>query len=303
MYYNHNDLTVMARELAGGDVPLVYECRDAQTTLSRAKPGAPAWDLEREALLASDRHLLVTGALRSYLERSHGLDLGPTSLIVPQGFARATIAPPSSKLSSRDGRIHIAVVGTADDQPDHGRWYVDIIRGLVGAGVVVHSHFWELDGVSLEPYRALARELRDYHFHSTVSYRNSTAWSTLVSRYDLMGVFHELEAGNHNESATLATCLPTKAVSGWLHAGIPVVCFPHYRGVVELIDELGIGFVIDGLDDVARVASDRTSIARAGRRCLDCRGRFTNEHNALRIRDFVAPLIGRRPASDRVGSG
>ncbi|WP_289445389.1 hypothetical protein, partial [Klebsiella pneumoniae] len=86
--------------------------------------------------------------------------------------------------------------------------------------------------------------------------------------YDLMGVFHELEAPHHNESSTLAVCLPTKAVSGWLHGGIPVVCFPHYRGVVEWIDALGIGFVIEDWGGLERVASDSASIAAATQRCL-----------------------------------
>lgn len=298
MYYNHEELALMVRELVGDAATVVLECRDPLTTLTGAPPGSERWNLERDAIAASDLQIFVSRALRSYLERSHGLDLEATSLIVPNGFPRRTIGPPSPKLSAHDGRVHIALVGTADDAPDHGRWYGDIIRRLVSLGLVVHSHFWDLEeefGVSLEPYRELAGELEDYHHHPTVLHREGTVLSDLISRYDLMGVFHELEASHHNESATLAVCLPTKAVSGWLHGGIPVVCFPHYRGVVELIEALDIGFVIDRLDDLGLIASDRRAIAAATERSLACRDRFTNEHNAERIRQFA--LGAARPAS------
>jgi hypothetical protein len=287
MYYNHDDLTLMARELAGDSALIVYECRDPQTTLSGAGPGSEVWVREADAIRASDAQVFVSEALRSYLERSHELDLEPTSLIVPSGFARHTVAAPSPKLSAGDGRTHIALVGTADDKPEHGRWYGDIIPRLLSLGLVVHSHFFDLEGFSLEPYRALARAHEDYQFHPTVSHRKGTQLSELVSQYDLMGVFHELEAPHHNESATLAVCLPTKSVCGWLHGGIPVVCFPHYRGVIEWIDELGIGFVIESWEDLGRIAADPEAIPAATERTLGTRDRFTNEHNAERIREFV----------------
>ena len=295
MYYNHEDLTLMVRELVGDAAAVVFECRDPVTTLTGAAPGSALWEREREALAASDGQLLISRALRSYYERSHGLDLGESSLIVPYGFARHTVRPPSPKLSADDGRVHIALVGTADDRPDHGRWYGDIIRELTSLGLVVHSHFWDLEefGLSLAPYRQLEREIAGYHFHPTVPYRRDARLSELMSRYDLMGVFHELAADEHNESATLAVCLPTKAVCGWLHGAMPVVCYPHYRGVVERIEDLDIGFVVERLADVAEVAADRAAIAAAGERALACRDRFTNEHSAARIREFVGRLLAR----------
>ena len=300
MYYNHDDLTLMTRELVGDSATIVYECRDPQTTLSGGERGTEIWARERGAIEASDGQILVSRALREDLERRHHLDLAKTSLIVPNSFARHTICPPSAKLSAGDGRVHIALVGTADDAPDHGRWYIDIIRELVSHGLVVHSHFFEpprfdMGDLCLDAYHALDAELEDYHLHPAVPHRQGTVLSELVSRYDLMGVFHELGASHHNESATLAVCLPTKAVCGWLHGGIQVVCFPHYRGVVEWIDALGIGFVIERWEDLAGLASDRAAIAAASRRCLACRDLFTTEHNAARIRAFVGPLLGAIP--------
>jgi len=292
MYYQHEGLTLMVRELVGADTPVVFECRDPITTLTNATPGDGYFEIERQALEAGDRHIFISEAMRDYYERSHDMDLAG-ALVIPYAFPGFTIGPPQPKLSESDGRTHIALVGTADDQPDHGRWYGDIIRSLVSQGLVVHSHFHDLEefGLSLAPYRALSEELVDYHCHPTVPHREGTRLSDLISRYDLMGVFHELDAAEHNESATLAVCMPTKSVCGWLHGAIPVVCFPHYRGVVERIEEFGIGFVVDDIDDVGRVAADRAAIAAAGERALACRGEFTTERTAERIRDFVAPLL------------
>jgi hypothetical protein len=293
MYYNHEELTLMARELVGDAAGIIYECRDPLTTLTGAAPGSERWALEHDALAASDAQVVVSQAMLSYFEDSHGLDLGTTSLVIPHGFARRCVAPPSPKRSAQDGRVHIALVGTADQYPDHGRWYGDIIRRLVAAGFVVHSHFFDLEsinGISMEPYRQLARELDDYHEHPTVPHRAGTVMSELISRYDLMGVFHELGAAHHNESATLATCLPTKAVCGWLHGGIPVVCLPFYRGVVERIEAFDIGFVIDDWDGLEGVAADRSAIDAATQRVLACREQFTCESNALRIAELARSL-------------
>ena len=292
MYYEHEQLALMVREIVGAAIPIVFECRDPLTTLTGARPGDVAWELERRALLASDRQIFVSEALRSYLERSHRLDLGG-ALIIPYAFPGSAVAAPKPKLSARDGRTHIALVGTADHLPDHGRWYGEIIRRLVSLGLVVHSHFHDLAefGLSMEPYHSLADELDDYHCHPSVPHRHGTRLSNLISRYDLMGVFHELNASEHNESSTLAVCMPTKSVCGWLYGGIPVVCYPHYGGVVERIDRLGIGFVVDDLDEVAVLATDRAGVAAATERCLACRNEFTTEVTAERVCAFLAPLL------------
>jgi hypothetical protein len=101
----------------------------------------------------------------------------------------------------------------------------------------------------------------------------------------------------HNESATLAVCMPTKAVCGWLHGAIPIVCFPHYRGLVELVERLGIGFVVDRLDEVGAIAADRSGVQRAAAATLAVRERFTHEYQAARIAAFYEALRSRSGAS------
>ena len=289
LYYNHEQLTIMLRDMLDGGTPLIWECRDP-LTLENSRPGSSAWQLEARAIRAADGHILVSNALRRYLEWAHDVDLG-RALIVPHAFAARNAGPLSPKLSSIDGRTHIALVGTADELPNHGRYYVDIIRRLVRMGFVVHSHFHEIDGVSLQPYMQLAEDLPDYHFHPTVSFRQEWLLSALTSRYDLMGVFHELDAPLHNESQTLEVCMPTKAVSGWLHGAIPVVTFPHYAGLAERIEELGIGFVVDDWDGLRALLGDREAIARATTACLAHREEFTHEYQVRRIASFYRDTV------------
>ncbi len=291
MYYHHEKLTVMLRDLT--DVPIVWECRDPLTTLRDARPGSPEWSDEAAALAAADSHILVSEALREYLERGHGVDLDQ-ALIVPHAFATAHAGPLRDKLSAADGRTHIALVGTADSDPGSGRYYVRIIRRLVELGFVVHSHFHDLENRPLDVYRRLADELADYRFHPTVSFREAHLLSDLTSTYDLMGVFHELEAPRNNELATLAVCMPTKAVSSWLHGAIPIVTFANYRGLTERIERLGNGFVARDWADVGRLVGDRAAIERATLACVASREEFSHEHQARRIADHYRRVIHSR---------
>ena len=95
-------------------------------------------------------------------------------------------------------------------------------------------------------------------------------------------------------SATLAVCLPTKAVSGWFHGAIPVVCFSHYRGIADWINGFGIGFVLRDWADVRRLRDDRAAIARTTDRCMAVRDRFSSEWNAARIHEFVKSRLAQK---------
>jgi hypothetical protein len=87
-------------------------------------------------------------------------------------------------------------------------------------------------------------------------------------------------------------CIPTKAVSAWLHGAIPVVTFPHYRGLVEPIERLGIGFVATDWAAVGGLVGDWGRIERATAACLIARDTFSHEFQAGRIAGFYAALRG-----------
>jgi hypothetical protein len=71
----------------------------------------------------------------------------------------------------------------------------------------------------------------------------------------------------------LRVCNPTKATSPLVLADLPVLCLPHYRRVVDIIEEYGCGYVYRGWRDLDELLDDRarwpTLIAGARReRCV-----------------------------------
>ncbi len=291
LYYHHEALALRIRALLGATTPLVFECRDPSTTLLHARPGDPTWRREGAALAAADAWIVVSDALRDYYGRSHGL-AAEDVLVVPHAFAASTAGPAVPKLSAADGRLHLALVGTASEDPGGSRWYPGIIRALVAQGVVVHSHFHATSPAMVAVYDRLAAELPDYHAHPTVPFRVGTRLSELTARYDVMGVFHQLEVAR-SEAATLAVCLPTKAVSGWFHGAIPVVTTAHYRGITERIERWGIGFVVPSVDALPAPVFHRDALDAASAACRAVRHEFSQETVAGRVAALYRTLLAR----------
>src|SRR5271166_1482789 len=69
MYYQHEELAPIIRSVVGDKTLLVFECRDPITTIRRVGRGSEISFLEREALRASDAHIFVSRALRTYYEQ------------------------------------------------------------------------------------------------------------------------------------------------------------------------------------------------------------------------------------------
>ena len=294
LYYLHEKLTLIMRDILNVDksksrpARLVFECRDPLSTMEPPdKPGVA--ELEKAAIQAADGWVFVSEATRTFYEQQYELELGQ-SLIVPHGFAERTVGPPAPKLSATDGRLHIALVGNALATPNDGRYYGNIIRTLCNQGVVVHSHFHP-DPESDAFYTALGEELQDYHPHPKLNHREDTILSRAMSVYDLMGVFHELDAPGRNESRTLAMCMPTKAVCGWLLGGIPIVCYPHYKGLIEWIKGYEMGFVVNNLEEVGALQNQRAAIQQVTRACLEHRHLLTHETQASRLKDYYQSLL------------
>lgn len=91
--------------------------------------------------------------------------------------------------------------------------------------------------------------------------------------------------------------MPTKAVCGWFHGAIPVVCFPHYRGICEWINRFGIGFVVEDWEDLRSLRDNHVEIALANKSCLAVRHRFSNEWNAARVQKFVEARLAHKTRS------
>ncbi len=289
MYYHHEALMPLLRNEIDPGCRLVMECRDPITAL---RPQESGWlEVERKALASVDGLIVVSRATAEYYQWRHEMKLAPW-LVVPHAFARRTMGRRVvDRLSEGDGRVHLALVGTASADPQHSRYYANVIEQLTEAGVVVHSHFH--DGPESDFYARLAKTNHDYFAHPTVPFREETLLSDLMARYDLTGVFHQLNAKGKNEGAILRMCLPTKAVSGWFHGGIPLVCFPHYGGILEYLLPKGLGFVVDELSEVARIP--RAEIEQVRQRTHRAREFFSHEVHAARVIEFYRRLLELQP--------
>ena len=182
MYYNHEDLTLIVRELAGDEVPIVFECRDPLTTLTGARPGEPRWMFERDAILASDRQILISSAQRDYYERATTSTSGRFAghpLRVQRGDGRAPVTEAlrprmGGRTSRSSGPLTTSPITDAGTGTSSGAWSTTASSCTRTSGTSRSS------GLSLEPYVELAAELDDYHHHATVPFRPGDELSALI---------------------------------------------------------------------------------------------------------------------------
>src|SRR5262249_32449028 len=82
------------------------------------------------------------------------------------------------------------------------------------------------------------------------------AYTSIVRQFDFNLVAHVL-GRPRDEAEMLRVCNPTKATSPLVLADLPVLCLPHYRGVVDIIEEYGCGYVYRGWRDLDALLNDR----------------------------------------------
>jgi hypothetical protein len=97
-----------------------------------------------------------------------------------------------------------------------------------------------------------------------------------------------------DEAKMLRVCNPTKATSPLVRADLPVLCLPHYGGVVDIIEEYGCGYVYRSWRDLDELLNDRARwpalIASAQRAATA----LCHESQAERIVDFYRTLYAER---------
>ena len=100
-----------------------------------------------------------------------------------------------------------------------------------------------------------------------------------------------------DDGRMLRVCNPTKATSPLVLADLPVLCLPHYGGVVDIIDEYGCGYVYRGWRDLDALLNDRARwppLAAGARRAAT---QLCHEAQAERILAFYRVLHAARGAA------
>jgi hypothetical protein len=290
LYYYHDALTLVAREVLTAlrhAAVLVYETRDP-TGIHR--PRLP----EKEALHAADGYIFATRAIVDDLFARHLWEPRPHILIRQSELYADRDAPPA-KLSAADGRAHVGLMGTFSEDPDSGRHYAAYIDAFLASthDTVLHVFPHRLvsylqDGVSRHGGRLVVHwEDRPYVGNPNPSRRNYTS---IVGQLDFNLVAHVLGRPK-DEGALLRVCNPTKATSPLVLADLPVLCLPHYRGVVDIVEEYGCGYVYRGWHDLDALLNDRARWPALIAGACGAARALCHEAQAERISQFYRALL------------
>jgi hypothetical protein len=293
LYYWHDALTLVVRDVLDElrhPAVLVYETRDPSGI---GRPELP----EKEALRAADGYIFATRAIVDDLFARYLWEPQPHIIIRhSELYAHRDGYPP--KLSGRDGRAHVALMGTFSEDRDSGRHYAAYIDAFLSStrNTVLHAFphlrvsYLEA-GASTHGGRLVVHwEDRPYVGNPNPRRRHYTS---TIGQLDFTLVAHVL-GRPRDEGEILRVCNPTKATSPLVLADLPVLCLPHYRGVVDIIEEYGCGYVYRGWRDLDELLNDRarwpTLIAGAQRAATA----LCHESQAERVLDFYRRLHGER---------
>lgn len=282
LVHSHNlpdALTVLALELA--DVPVIHDVHDMHSLRSTPyEDGFPdpgdADELERAAVEGCAGLITVSDVLLGELAARYEL---PARTRVHPNYALARDLP-AAVPEPADGPPRLVYQGTLSRGGGHYDLY-DIFGAIAAQGIELHvfaareaAAYRTLAGVTVHdplPPGALMRALPAYDF----------GWAG----------FNAALNGAH-----LDTALPNKAFE-YVGCGLPVVTLRH-RALARLVEEEGIGIVLDRVEDLgaALAAIDVPSLRR---RVAAARGRFTVEGNMGQIVELYDELT--RPVPTPTG--
>lgn len=293
LYYLHDALTLVVREVLDElrhPAVLVYETRDPSGI---HRPQLP----EKAALLASDGFIFATRAIVDDLFARHLWEPRP-HIVIRQSELYADRDAYPVKLSGADGRAHVALMGSFSEELDSGRHYAAYIDAFLSSTrntvlhVFPHRRVSYLDAGASTHAGRLVVHWDDRPYVGNPNPRRRGYTST-IGQLDFNLVAHVL-GRPRDEAKMLRVCNPTKATSPLVLADLPVLCLPHYGGVVDIIEEYGCGYVYRSWRDLDELLNDRARwpalIAGAQRAATA----LCHEAQAERIVDFYRALHAER---------
>ncbi len=239
------------------------------------------------------RHGLVTEHLHQPLERLASGEL-------PQPWVHTTSARPAAPDSAR---VRLAFICDYLAIGGQERICLELIRGLDRTRF--EPFLYAFRGGTLEP-----------------SFRSLGIPILIGSSRDPLAAVRDWQAIDYEEKAryrgTLADALQRDGIDAALVFAWNVHLLYHRHGaetaaVRRLIDAsspdgarpalifecgYGMGFIVQGLDDVGTLVGRRHAIARATRACLEHRHLLTHETQALRITRYFEAIMNQRAAQE-----
>lgn len=282
--HSHNlpdRLTVTALERTGGEIPVVHDAHDLQSL--RRTPYEDGFPEPADPLVAEQAAVEGCAALVSVSEEMVDQIRSryrlPPHLRTFANYALGRDLPPvlpdPGRPPSRPPRI--VYQGTLSTNGGHYDLR-DLFRAVVAGGA-------RLDIFPSRPapaYQALAEECPGVRCLDQLDPRDLLR---ALPAYDFgWAGFNATLNGAH-----LDTVLPNK-VFEYLGCGLPVLTLGH-RAMARLIGELGVGVVLESVDDLATRLAD-VDLAGLRRRVADARADLTVEANIGPVVELYKTLIG-----------
>jgi glycosyltransferase involved in cell wall biosynthesis len=268
--HSHNlpdAFTVLALEETNGRIPIVHDVHDLQSL--RRTPyvdGFPepydVLDLEKRAVERSAALITVSDELLAEIAARHRV---PAKVVVFSNYALRRDLPgelPSPR-RPRNGALRLVYQGSL--AINNGHYDLRNLFAAISAAKVTLDVY---PNRSVPDYRGTGIRLR----------RTLPAASLLAAlvAYDFgWAGFNTTLNGAH-----LDTALPNK-VYEYLGCGLPVVALRH-RALARLLEENGIGIVLDGVDGLAEQL-DALDLVALRRRVAEVRLDFTAEAHVGRV--------------------
>lgn len=254
----------LARRLLGSGVPLVFHFKEApQRSIARGE-----WPLLADVVQRADAVVLSSVEERDwFLAALHGR-LDPAHVHVLDGDLPKRdwldAAPPTGRLSERDGEIHTVLLGRP-----YG-FDATLRAGLAHRRIRLH----EPDCV--EP----------------------AAWVSALSRYDA-GWLHPVRGHNGGDirAATWDDLNLPARIPTLIAAGLPLIVPAPRRDAIHaaarLCRELGCGVLYESLDDLMRQLQNRGGMERRRAAAWRARESMTFDYHADRLLDVLRQAAGR----------
>jgi len=226
---------------------------------------------EVQAFQNAERIVLYHEALKQFIEKKYGsvfftgkqVLIGPDENVLPSCILDRIRYQP--KLSAQDGKVHVVILTfRVDSAPnrsrDEGRYYyLDLIRSLIDAGLVVHLHCARYnDDNGVNRYALLAQEREgEFYMEPPLEMKHSTGaeeWARsceILSRYDA-GILHNIvEDSSVSEFDRIN--VPHRYFAYEAAHVIPLVQRGNSPVLERRFAEKHCGFVFDRLEDIQNV--------------------------------------------------
>lgn len=226
--------------------------------------------LEHQTLSHIDTISLYCKELKSFLERKYGVDFFEGKKVVT-GLDENVL--PScilsnirhqQKISSRDGKKHMVILSyRADSAPDRERdqaryYYVDTIKTLIEAGLIVHLHcavYNELQGIN--KYLDLKKQFPDCFFmEKPLEMKRDSSlneWISsceILSRYDY-GLLHNIAEGS-SVSEFDAINVPHRFFAYQAANVTPIICRGENTVLCRMFEEKKCGIVYSSIKELTK---------------------------------------------------